>query len=117
MAGNYSVLRFDGPTIRTITMRYDEIFSAPGWTAEAACGGIATKEDDPFFPDIPPGRPGIDRTDLWGLARKVCHNCPVLKECREEYWTKGKELQGMWFGLTPREREIYKRDRLKDEAA
>lgn len=64
------------------------------WMELAKC---AAKEEDPeyWFPD----------KDGWTAvaAKKVCADCPVLVQCRDEAMND-PGLQGIWGGLTHAER-------------
>ncbi|MDF3310658.1 WhiB family transcriptional regulator [Rhodococcus sp. T2V] len=51
------------------------------------------------------------RTELIeGHAKRICSGCPVLAECRQ-YAVDASEPHGIWGGLTPRERDIARRQR------
>ena len=83
------------------------------WTDRASC-----RDFDPeiFFVEVPSGRRPSDgsRDDPWAEARSICMKCPVRRQCREEYWElPGDNLYGMYFGMTPEERVIYRRNRRK----
>ncbi|HXN60977.1 MAG TPA: WhiB family transcriptional regulator [Acidimicrobiales bacterium] len=60
------------------------------WRQQAACKG----DVDRFF--------SRDAVDL-ARARRMCAGCPVRDECFE-YAMSHPNLQGVWAGLTPRER-------------
>lgn len=66
------------------------------WHERAAC-----RSEDPelFFPVSDDGSSllQIER------ARRICHRCPVLRECRGWALRNG-ERDGVWGGLTPRQR-------------
>lgn len=84
----------------------------PPWVERAACGGMGRAEGDPFFPAFPPGNHNQFVLDaLWNEARQVCASCPVLENCREEYWDTPSLSVGMWYGMTPKQRETYRRNR------
>jgi WhiB family redox-sensing transcriptional regulator len=63
------------------------------WTDKAACAGKFTED---WFSD-------------WGerKAKKVCAGCPVRNECLAAYLF---EPHGIFGGLTPTERESYRRN-------
>lgn len=84
----------------------------PAWVERAACGGQGRREGDPFFPTFPPGNHNQFVLDaLWNKARAICASCPVLEDCREEYWDVPSLTVGMWYGMTPTQRETYRRNR------
>lgn len=63
------------------------------WMAHADC---ATVDTDLFFPE--------KGSNTSRYAKSICNGCPVLIECRE--WALAQEeLQGIWGGLTFRERQ------------
>lgn len=66
--------------------------TAPGtWVEDAACQGLPTRM---FFPG-PGDRKGIAR------AKAICDRCPVTTQCAE---AGRDERDGIWGGMTPRER-------------
>lgn len=70
------------------------------WARYSACKG-----EDPniFFPD------GYDR-DQYALARSICAECPATKGCLQ-YALDNRVREGMWGGLSPRERKALKAQR------
>ena len=74
------------------------------WEEKAACRGVPDATQI-FFPDIPTG----DIRDFyWVTARKICGSCPVTAECLAFVLPFEKATgrrDGMWGGLTPRERD------------
>jgi hypothetical protein len=84
----------------------------PAWVARAACGGMGRREGDPFFPQLPAGAQNQHTMDkIWAAAKAVCASCPVLLECKEEYWNVPSLNTGMWYGMTPPQREAYRHNR------
>lgn len=69
------------------------------WQKQAACG--KDPEADLFFPDG--GRPS-------GRKKKLCAGCPVRDQCLDHALTHLE--QGIWGGLTERERERLLASRL-----
>ncbi|AHB79585.1 WhiB family transcription factor [Mycobacterium phage Validus] len=67
------------------------------WEADALCAQV-----DPaiFFPE----QGGSVRE-----ARRVCARCPVLDECYERAMSFSTDQEGVWAGLTKRERRKIKR--------
>ncbi|GAA4179102.1 WhiB family transcriptional regulator [Streptosporangium oxazolinicum] len=64
-----------------------------GWAARGAC---ATSDPELFFPLTP-------SAEHEARAKAVCERCPVLEECRA-YALRAAEPEGIWGGLTVRER-------------
>jgi WhiB family redox-sensing transcriptional regulator len=77
------------------------------WLDLAAC-----RFEDPelFFPLTEDGAslPQIER------ARKICHGCPVVHECRTSAFRRG-ESDGVWGGLTAGQRKALSASRTPDE--
>lgn len=77
----------------------------PAWEESAACAGIGTAV---FFPE-PTAIPGRQGTHIdYSAAQAVCDGCPVRAECLEAALERG-ERDGMWGGLTPRQRKSVRR--------
>lgn len=73
---------------------------APGpWRFRAACRDASTAI---FF--IEPGGSVAE-------ARAVCERCEVRSECLEYAATVGPQLDGVWGGLTQKERRHLRRQR------
>ena len=71
-----------------------------GWQERAACQGSDARL---FFG---PEKERIrDREVREGAAKRVCANCPVLRECRN-HALQTPELFGIWGGLSETDREI-----------
>lgn len=68
------------------------------WRDNALCKG---KNIDIWYPPIEAENP----EQYYAVAREVCGVCPVWKECLND---GKKEQWGMWGGLTPLERSVFK---------
>jgi len=68
------------------------------WRQRAACRGL---DPDIFYP--------VSDDDAWG-AKAVCVACPVRQTCLEHALTV-REREGVWGGLTERERRRVLRQR------
>jgi len=69
------------------------------WQFDGAC-----RREDPntfFHPD---GERGPSRRNRDDAAKAVCHDCPVLLNCRE-HALRVREPYGVWGGMTEYERE------------
>lgn len=64
-----------------------------GWAARGACRG---SDPELFFPLT-------QSAEQEARAKAVCERCPVLTECRA-YAVRAAEPEGIWGGLTVRER-------------
>lgn len=78
------------------------------WWEQAACLGAPS---DVFFPEVD------DYTrSRWDEARKFCEVCPVTQECVEFVMpieeASGRR-DGMWGGLTPKERDVLWQNRIR----
>jgi WhiB family transcriptional regulator, redox-sensing transcriptional regulator len=69
---------------------------AESWRANAACRGMDT---DLFYPE---GRGRALRLREQ-IAKQVCADCPVTRECRQ-FATQYPERYGIWGGRTEGER-------------
>lgn len=67
----------------------------PGWRNQAACRGHNTSL---WFP-LPRRSKPVD----WETPRVVCARCPVIEDCLIEAVVE-RIPEGMWGGLTPRQR-------------
>ncbi len=65
------------------------------WRAYAACASVGP---DPFFPDTTTA----SRGDGYRVARRICDQCPVWRECRMVGMT---EQYGLWGGMNAKERQ------------
>jgi WhiB family redox-sensing transcriptional regulator len=75
------------------------------WRRQALCAEI---DPELWFPDK--GDAGAA-----AIARRICHQCPVMAECREEGLAYGYR-DGIWGGLSGKERDALRRDRKKAAA-
>ncbi|MDF3312003.1 WhiB family transcriptional regulator [Rhodococcus sp. T2V] len=77
------------------------------WQSRAACRGTDT---DLFF--SPDGERGHARARRERAAKQLCHDCPVLTDCRTHALTAA-EAYGIWGGMseTDRTRHIRRRTR------
>lgn len=77
-----------------------------GWRDEAACRG---RDQGDWFSGYP---------EAIALARAVCFNCPVRRECLEDQLdyerVVGLTTDGMFGGRTPYERRVILRHRGRD---
>ncbi len=64
----------------------------PNWRLKAACRGLDTRL---FFPEV-----GV----VPKLALATCAGCPVKQECGDEAMTDKRNIQGVWGGMSHRER-------------
>ena len=92
------------PAIRQVVPQYSgtpslaDILDLPDWTRDALCAQVG---GDEWFPDK-----GQAATE----ARRICHRCPAMVECRE--WAiERHEPEGIWGGLSPRQRMRVRLDR------
>lgn len=69
------------------------------WTAGAPCG-------KPGAPDM---FPTDNDTKGRRAAKSLCDRCPVRMRCLDEALSRG-ESHGIWGGLDPDERRIFKSD-------
>lgn len=68
------------------------------WREESLC---VNKNLDFWYPPLEVS----NQDQYYAIAREVCHICPVWESCLND----GKNEQwGMWGGLTPIERSVYK---------
>lgn len=80
------------------------ICTRPGnWEIRAACRGVASSV---FF--SPDGERGIARARRESGAREICHDCPVLAQCRDHALSNG-EPYGIWGGMTEADRRRHTR--------
>jgi WhiB family redox-sensing transcriptional regulator len=69
------------------------------WRSEAACRGLSVEL---FFPGPGEGNGRVNETHYF-VGKTVCARCPVRRECLD-YAGEHAILDGLWGGLTPRER-------------
>lgn len=72
------------------------------WRLHAACLG----HSDPFFIDDTAGRGGYE------TAKAICRTCFVTAPCLE-YALEARMEEGVWGGLSPRERRRVRARRRK----
>jgi WhiB family redox-sensing transcriptional regulator len=75
------------------------IRSRPRWQADALC---REHPEVSFFPEK--GQPA-------GPAKRVCQECLVFADCRRWALEQGPDLEGVWGGMTPRERRTVRMGR------
>lgn len=63
-------------------------------TSSALC---AQTDPDLFFPEA------MNATNTIAMAKSICAQCPVQVECLT-FALKTKETEGIWGGMTPKER-------------
>jgi len=78
-------------------VRYDNDLD---WQDEALCRGLSVEI---FFPRE-------DDEDTQALAKAICDHCPVRVKCAI-YALHNPELEGIWGGLTEKDRRKKKRNR------
>lgn len=75
----------------------------PAWFSEAACLGMFSADDDPWF------EPGAEGSYAAALA--VCERgCPVREPCGQHALAEGY-TEGVWGGMTERERQNARQGR------
>lgn len=83
-------------------MTIGDVAKPPDWMLQGVCAQVgATADHDLWFPPL--GYNGRE-------AKKVCAGCPVRDECLE-YALGGRETQGVWGGLSSRQRQTLARER------
>jgi WhiB family redox-sensing transcriptional regulator len=83
------------------------------WEDRAACRGVAKVDPFIFFPDIDRGQTS---PHVWDQAREICAGCDVRVEClrfQMAFEEVTGRRDGMWGGLTPKEREHLFQDSIK----
>lgn len=68
------------------------------WQQRGSCRGM-----DPAVFYHPDGERGRARTARERRAKEICHECPVLPQCRHFALTNG-EVHGIWGGMSEDER-------------
>ena len=81
------------------------------WADRAECRGI--RDTSIFFPEIERGN---CNPAVWNEARSICERCGVRVQCLESQMPFEEitgRRDGMWGGLTPKERDAlaYERQR------
>lgn len=76
------------------------------WTDHASCKGM---DANIFFPEVL----GDQKNGLiWEEAKAICQDCPVKMDCLKSelpYEQASGRRNGVWGGLTPKERDQYVR--------
>jgi WhiB family redox-sensing transcriptional regulator len=72
------------------------------WRTKAACKGM---NPDIFYPEHEDGR--MPRS-YYDDARRICRSCEVSEKCLAEA-LDNNIVDGMWGGLTPKQRKTYTR--------
>lgn len=68
------------------------------WREQAACKG---KPQAVWYPTS--AGTGNANPSLYNPARRICERCPVMAECLD-FALSTNQTEGMWGGLTPKER-------------
>ena len=76
------------------------------WREQALCKQINCEF---WYPPMESDSP----EQYYSIGREVCFICPVWEKCLEE---GKKETWGMWGGLTPNERSVFYKDKVKKTA-
>jgi hypothetical protein len=79
----------------------------PEFTAEASCASGILDPEIWFDYEVPRGG-GVQYTDASKLAKRICSECPALRECRK-YSMQYHNLDGIWGGLDHLERARIQR--------
>jgi hypothetical protein len=83
----------------------------PKWFDRAECR--TTRDVSVFFPDVERGH---YVPTIWERAREMCERCTVRLEClnfQMEFEERTGRRDGMWGGLTPKERDLLAHERMK----
>lgn len=91
------------------SLSYETDFVTPlSWHHDAACTGMAGKDDDPWHPSYPSTR---ETAAAYARAYEICRTCPVIVRCLTWALDNGVEY-GMYGGMTPDERQYMTRKNL-----
>ena len=77
------------------------------WQDDAHCKGL---DSNIFFPEVFGDQ---QNGMIWEQAKRICRACPVTDECLKSelvFEQVSGRRNGMWGGLTPKEREQYTRN-------
>lgn len=77
---------------------FDLAVRRPAWHRLAACRGVGGVD---WFADEP---------EAVEAARAVCERCPVLVECRAWALEQGRDLHGVFGGMSRSQRSTFHRD-------
>ena len=80
-----------------------EYLASEPWFVDAQCQGT---DNGVFFPD----ERGAAVRNTIRLAKSICMSCTVRDQCLD-YAIESKQIEGIWGGLTPKERKKYRRPR------
>jgi WhiB family redox-sensing transcriptional regulator len=75
------------------------------WESEAACQGMPSAL---FFPKHGTKDDDEVQAATWAKPLLVCRHCPVRRECARDHLG---EPEGVWGGMTPRQRTRYRKER------
>ncbi len=75
----------------------------PEWHLDAQCLGTSSEV---FFPDVGRGE-SIKTARMVSIAKSICRVCVVREACLDHAIEVG-ESEGVWGGLTPRERKRFR---------
>lgn len=78
--------------------------SSQAWRDRAACRGVNISV---FYPEIPQGD---SSTWHWRQARTYCEGCTVKADCLAfvlPFEAEAGRRNGMWAGMTPKERDAH----------
>jgi WhiB family transcriptional regulator, redox-sensing transcriptional regulator len=84
-----------GATFITEAIRADEL--------EWQVGGLCRKMDPEFF--FPEGKGSSNQARI---AKKICLECPIMRECRNWALSRGEEF-GVWGGLSDSDRRAIRK--------
>lgn len=79
------------------------------WMDKAECIGADTKL---FFPDHKLAKGAKEGANSYKRARAYCNDCEVQPQCLHyamKMFPDCNDDYGMWGGMSPRERRLYKR--------
>lgn len=74
------------------------------WKQDARCKGM---DPEVWFPDV---GSKIESANL----KAICNDCPVTAECLD-YAMRAGEREGIWGGLSPRQRRTYRKVWLREQ--
>lgn len=85
----------------------------PRWFDQAECKDLGEEGKRIFFPEIERGQTS---PRVWDEARAYCGRCVVSEKCLEyqmEFETLTARRDGMFGGLTPKERDLLADKRMR----
>lgn len=97
---------FISPVARRLWMKLNE-------TIDALPENVSCRDSDPdaWFPDE-----DLPKAAYYTNAKTACMACPVRLMCLD-YAMTNNEQHGLWGGLTPPERLLIRRKKLKEKRA